>query len=99
MSSPRDLGLERLGERDGRRLPYLGEVVFVGPAQAGANRTSESRLSYEALIDAVFTAPGAREWLCGLRRLVTAMIADMDSARRVPASSNAIRTSPTSLRL
>jgi hypothetical protein len=99
MSSPRDLGLERLGERDGGRLPHLGETVLVGSALAGASRTSESRLSYEALIDAVFTAPGAREWLCGLRRLVTALLADMDSAPRVPASCNAIRTSPTALRL
>jgi hypothetical protein len=102
MSSPRDLRLERLGERDGGRLPHLGETVLVGsasPSLAGASRTSESRLSYEALIDAVFTAPGAREWLCGLRRLVAAMLADMDSAPRVPASSNAIRTSPTALRL
>jgi hypothetical protein len=99
MSSPRDLRLERLGEREGGRLPYLGEVVLVGPALAGDGRTSESRLSYEALIDAVFTAPGAREWLLGLRRLVTAMLADRDSAARVPASSTAIRTSPTGLRL
>jgi hypothetical protein len=99
MSSPRDLRLERLGEPGGRRLPYLSEVVLVGPAMAGTSRTSESRLSYEALIDAVFTAPGAQEWLWGLRRLVTAMLGDMDTTRRVPASCTAIRTSPTAVRL
>jgi hypothetical protein len=99
MSSPRDLRLERLGDRDGRHLPHLGEIVLVSSALAGASRTWESRLDYEALIDAVFTAPGAREWLCGLRRLVAAMLADMDSARRVPAPCNAIRTSPSALRL
>jgi hypothetical protein len=99
MSSLRDLRLERLGERDSGRLLHLGEIVLVGSALAGACRTSESRLSYEALIDAVFTAPGAREWLCGLQRLVAALLADKDATPRVPASSNAIRTSPSGLRL
>jgi hypothetical protein len=97
MSSPRDLRLERLGDRDGQRLPHLDKAATVGSAQPGS--TSESRLSYEALIDAVFTAPGALEWLSGLRRMVAAMLADKAFAPRVPASSNAIRTSPTTLRL
>jgi hypothetical protein len=99
MSSPRDLRLERLGDRDGQRLPHLDKTATVGSAQPDGGSTSESRLSYEALIDAVFTAPGAFEWLSGLRRMVAAMLADNDLAPRVPASANAIRTSPTTLRL
>jgi len=94
MSSPRDLRLERLDDRDGRRHPYFGEIGVVGSAQAGAGSTSEFRFAYEALIDAVFTAPGALEWLSGLRRRVAALLADKDSARRVPASSDAIHTAP-----
>ena len=99
MSSPRDLRLERLGERDGQRLSHLDKAATVGSAQPHTSSTSESRLSYEALIDAVFTAPGAIEWLSGLRRMVAAMLADKDFGPRAPASSDAIRTSPTSLRL
>jgi hypothetical protein len=99
MSAPRDLRLERLGDRDGRRLPHLDEAATVGSVLPDTSSTSESRLSYEALIDAVFTAPGALEWLSGLRRMVAAILADKDFAPRVPASSNAIRTSPTTLRL
>jgi hypothetical protein len=97
MSSPRDLRLERLGDRDGRRPPCLGEVALVGPAVAGAGGTSEFRLAYEALIDAVFTAPGAREWLAGLRRKVAAMLADERPAGPVRASSDAIHARPTAL--
>ena len=99
MSSPRDLRLERLGDRDGRRHSHLDKAAAVGTALPDTSRTSESQLSYEALIDAVFTAPGALEWLSGLRRMVAAMLAEKEFAPRVPASSNAIRSSPTALRL
>ncbi len=75
MSSPRDFRLERLDDRDGRRNPYLGEVGLIGSPLAGASRTPEVRLAYEALIDPVFTATGAREWLSGMRRRVEAMVA------------------------
>jgi hypothetical protein len=91
MSEPRDLRLERLDGRDGRRHPYLGEAAAVGSARAGATRTSQA--AYEALIDAVFTAPGASAWLSALRRAITAMLADKDAA--APASSDAIRTAPS----
>jgi hypothetical protein len=90
MSEPRDLRLERLDARDGRRHPYLGEAAVVGSARAGAGSTRTSLAAYEALIDAVFTAPGASAWLSSLRRAITAMLAEKDSAVR--ASSDAIRT-------
>ena len=98
MSSIQDLHLERFDDRDGRRYPYLGEVAIVGSAHAGASNTSEFRLAYESLIDAVFTAPGAREWLSGLRRAVAAMLADQDSAPRLRVSCDAFRTGPSALR-
>jgi len=37
---------------------------------------------YQALIDAVFTAPGAAQWLYGLRQKVAAMLDDMDAGPR-----------------
>ena len=96
MSEPRDLRLERLDGRDGRRHPHLGEAAVVGSALAGAGGTRASRAAYEALIDAVFTAPGASAWLSGLRRALAAMFADKDSA--VPASSDAIRAASSTPR-
>ena len=86
MSSPRypgrDLRLERLSDRDGsRRAPFgaAAEVRFL-PGPAGTVR--ESLAAYQALIDAVFTAPGAAEWLAGLRRKVEALLAAQGAAGR-----------------
>lgn len=92
MSEPRDLRLQRLDGRDGRPHPYFGEAAVFGSATAGASSTRLSQAAYEALIDAVFTAPGAREWLAGLRRSVAALLADKGPAARTSASSDAIRT-------
>jgi hypothetical protein len=92
MSLPRDLRLERLSEKDGWRNPYLGEVAQVGAPVASASSASAFQSSYEALIDAVFMAPGAREWLSGLRRAFAAFLADKDRAPRASTSSDAIRT-------
>jgi hypothetical protein len=39
----------------------------------------------------VFTAPGAAEWLSGLRRAMAARFADKDAAPRDPVASAAIR--------
>jgi hypothetical protein len=94
MSSPdnpdRDLRLERLGDRDGRRHAHLGVPALVGSPLAGASSTREYLAAYQALIDAVFTAPGAVEWLLGLRRRFGA-----DSVKEVVlhqrAASDAIR--------
>ncbi len=92
MSWPRDLRLERLGDRDGfLRAGPLGEIAHVASPLAPASATRDFRAAYRALIDAVFTAPGASEWLAGLRRAVAAALAGKDSAPRPPAAPDAIR--------
>lgn len=87
MSLPRDprrnLSLEQFDDRDGRRPAHLGEVAHVAQ-QTSAHHTLEFLAAYQALIDAVFTAPGAAEWLSGLRRAVAAMLADKDSTSPAP---------------
>jgi hypothetical protein len=50
-----------------------------------------SLAAYQALIDAVFTAPGAAEWLARLRRRVAAILAVQDAARRQAVACDAIR--------
>ena len=99
MSSPRDLRLERLNQKDGWRNPYLGEVAQVGAPVAGSTSASAVRAAYEALIDAVFTAPGAREWLSGLQRAWGAFLADNNSVTPDSVSTDAIRTGSPSLHL
>ena len=95
MSSPRfpgrDLRLERLGDRDGLRPAHLGEAAHVGAPLAHAGRAREVRAAYQALIDAVFTAPGAAEWLAGLRRVVAARLAEKNPAPGDPVACDAIR--------
>jgi hypothetical protein len=90
MSSPRDpnrdLRLERLGDRDGRRPAHLGEAALVGSSLGSAASAREYRAAYQALIDAVFTAPGAAEWLAGLRRAFGG-----EGATRPRAAGDAIR--------
>ena len=94
MSSPRypgrDLSLERFGDRDGLRPAHFAEAAQVrsllGPASSG-----EFLAAHQALIDAVFTAPGAAEWLFGLRQKVAALLADQDAARRHAMACDAIR--------
>jgi hypothetical protein len=90
MSSPRDrdLRLERLGDRDGLRRAPLSEVALVASPVAGADSTWEVRATYEAIIDAVFSAPGVAEWLLGLQRALAARFAGKDPA---PAARDAIR--------
>jgi hypothetical protein len=92
MSWPRDLRLEQLGDRDGRLRPApLGEIAHVASPLAPAGATRDFRAAYRALIDAVFTAPGASEWLAGLRRAVAAVLAGKDSAPRSQVARDAIR--------
>jgi hypothetical protein len=98
MSEPRDFGLERLKDRDGLRSVRLGEIVHVASPLAGSSSTWTSQTAYEALIDAVFTAPGALEWLSGLRRAVAAMFADKDSAPHIPAEREVTFTAGPRLR-
>jgi hypothetical protein len=95
MSSPRypgrDLRLERLSDRDGRRPAPLGEAAQVRWLPGSAGTVREFTASYQALIDAVFTAPGVTEWLAGLRRRVAALLAPQDAARAQAVSCEAIR--------
>src|SRR5262245_3636074 len=94
MSSPRDprrdLRLERLNGRDGLRDAHLGEAGIVSSQVPGASAKRDSRAAYEALIDAVFTAVGAAEWLLGLRLIMAARHADKDRPPRAAAKSDAI---------
>ena len=77
MASPdfpdRDLRLERLGGR-WRRAPY-GDAAHVGSPFASAAEMRRSWATREALIDAVFTAPGAAQWLRALKGKVAALVA------------------------
>jgi hypothetical protein len=87
----RDLRLERLGERDGLRSAHLGDAAQVSSPVAGLSRAETlSGPAYQALIDAVFTAPGAAEWLRALRRAVAAMLAE-GPAPREPVARDSIR--------
>lgn len=92
MSSPRDRGrhlrLERLA---GLRPTHLGEAGQVASSLAGASGSWTSLAAYQALIDAVFTAPGAAEWLTGLRRAMAGRLAGKGETPRDPATSDAIR--------
>jgi hypothetical protein len=95
MSSPRypgrDLRLERLSDRDGGRPVPFGEAAQVRWLAGPAGSVREFAGSYQALIDAVFTAPGVAEWLAGLRRKVAALLAPQDAARRQAVAGDAIR--------
>jgi hypothetical protein len=95
MSSPRypgrDLRLERLSDRDGLRPAPFGEAAQVRSFLGPAGSVREFLAAYQALIDAVFTAPGAAEWLAGLRRKVAALLASQDAARRQAVACDAIR--------
>jgi hypothetical protein len=95
MSSPRypgrDLRLERLGDRDGLRPAHFAEAAQVHSLLGPAGSVREFLAAYQALIDAVFTAPGAAEWLFGLRQKVAALLADQDPARRQARACDAIR--------
>ena len=94
MSEPRDLRLERFSDRDGQRLAQLDAIAHVGSPLAESSSAWTAEAAYEALIDAVFTAPGALEWLSGLRRTVAAVLGSKKSASHVPALNDAIRISP-----
>ena len=95
MSSPRypgrDLRLERLSDRDRLRPAPFGEAAQVRWLPGPAGTARESLAAYQALIDAVFTAPGAAEWLAGLRRRVAALLAAQGAAGRPAVGCDAIR--------
>jgi hypothetical protein len=87
-----DLSLEKLGERDGTRRGQLGETAQVRMLEkAASSSTGRFSAAYQALIDAVFTAPGAAEWLSGMWKRVTAILSERDAAKPQSVASDAIR--------
>ena len=87
-----DLSLEKLGDRDGVRGGHLGETAHVRiQERAATSSTGRFSAAYQALIDAVFMAPGASEWLNGMWKRVTALFAERDAAKSQPVASDAIR--------
>ncbi len=97
MSSPRnpdrDLGLERLGDREDLRPAHLGQAAQVSSSLGPASSAREFLAAYQALIDAVFTSHGAAEWLFELRLKVAALLAGKDppAPRGEPVPRDAIR--------
>jgi hypothetical protein len=86
-----DLSLEPLGDRDGVRRGHLGEAAHVRILERAATSAGRFSAAYQALIDAVFTAPGATEWLNGMWKRVTAILAKQDAAQPPAVASDAIR--------
>jgi hypothetical protein len=88
----RDLSLEPLADRDGLHRVYLGQAAQVRSLERPASNVGGFSAAYQALIDAVFTAPGAAEWLAGLGRRVAAILAGPDAARHPEVPHDAIRS-------
>jgi hypothetical protein len=80
-----------LGDRDGLRRASLGEAAQVRLLERPASSVERFSAAYQALVDAVFTAPGATEWLNGLRQRVAAILAGQDAARHPTVTCDAIR--------
>lgn len=95
MSLPRDrdpdLSLEPLVDRDRLRRAHLGEAAQVRTLERAASSVERFSAAYQALVDAAFTEPGATEWLNGMWKRVTAILADRDAARHPAVASDAIR--------
>ena len=95
MSSPRDrvpdLSLEPLDGRDGVRRRHVGEAAQIRTLERAASHVGGFSAAYQALIDAVFTAPGATEWLNGMWKKVTTILAEREASRPQAAASDAIR--------
>lgn len=91
-----DLNLEALGSRSGRRPTPLDEKALIRQLPGEQSfQQKDFRTAYEALIDAVFTAPGAVEWLAGLRRVVAAMLGSKTEVDAPTVQTDAIRTAET----
>lgn len=86
-----DLSLEPLGDRNGMRRAHLGESAHVRTLETAASSVGRFSAAYQALIDAVFTAPGATEWLNGMWKRVSAILGERDTARPHAAACDAIR--------
>lgn len=98
MSSPREpgreLSLEQLGDRNGLQRAYQGAAAQVRTLQGPESNVGQFSAAYQALIDAVFTAPGATEWLNGLRQRVAAFLAGKVATPPIDVACDAIRQGP-----
>jgi hypothetical protein len=86
-----NLSLEPLDNRAGMHRVHFGEAAHFRTLERAASSVGGFSAAYQALIDAVFTAPGATEWLNGMWKRVTAMLAERDAARAPTVSCDAIR--------
>lgn len=91
-----DLSLEPLADRDGLRRGNFGGAAQVRILETPASSPGRFSAAYQALIDAVFTAPGAKEWLNGMWKRVSAMLAEKDAAQPPAVASDAIRAADPS---
>jgi hypothetical protein len=95
MSLPRDripdLSLESLGDREGVRRDHFGEAAQVRILEQAASGVGRFSAAYQALMDAVFTAPGATQWLNGMWKRAAAVLAERDEARPQAVACDAIR--------
>jgi hypothetical protein len=95
MSLPRDripdLSLESLGDRDRVRRGHFGDAAQVRTLENDASRVERFSAAYQALIDALFTSPGATQWLNGMWKRVAAILAERDAARTHTVACDAIR--------
>jgi hypothetical protein len=95
MSSPRDrvpdLSLEPLADRGGARRSHFDGAAQVRTLETAAQSIGRFSAAYQALMDAVFTAPGATEWLNGMWKRVTAILAERDAAQPRATARDAIR--------
>ena len=80
-----------MGDRNGLRRIHLGEVAQVRTLERAGSRVGEFSTAYQALIDAVFTAPGVTEWLNGMWQRVTTILGDQDAARHRAVARDSIR--------
>lgn len=86
-----DLSLEPLNDRGGKRRGHFDEAAQIRTLETAATSPGRFSAAYQALIDAVFTAPGASEWLNGMWKRVSAVFAERDAAPPNAVSRDAIR--------
>jgi hypothetical protein len=94
MTAPRDrvpdLSLEPLADRGGARRGHFDGAAQVRTLEQAASGVGRFSAAYQALMDALFTAPGATEWLNGMWKRVSAMLAERDATRPQAAARDAI---------
>jgi hypothetical protein len=82
--------LESLGDRDGVRRGHLGEAAQVRTLERAASGVGRFSAAYQALIDAIFAAPGATEWLNGMWKRVATGLDERGAARPHAVACDAI---------